>query len=94
MDDKLNFLFIAPFLITGLFYFLKEKIFMSMSKSSLESLDKEYKFYPVDIFSQPPEVSEDFCEPFIEKLIRQQEILTCFRDTCNPGISLGLYQYW
>jgi hypothetical protein len=41
-----------------------------------------------------PENPDDLGDPFIDKLIQQQEELNRFRDVCNPGISYGFYNYW
>lgn len=60
--------------------------------ASLESSDNE--FSPLNKIFGFPEVPEDFNEPFIDKLVKQQEELNRFRDICNPGISYGFYQYW
>lgn len=33
-------------------------------------------------------------EPVIQKILKQQEEINRFKDTCNPGISFGFYHYW
>ena len=41
-----------------------------------------------------PEIPDDLNEPFIKRLVKQQEELNRFVDVCNPGIFYGFYQYW
>ena len=66
---------------------------MIIKNKSLKTSDIENEVNPVEKLFGFPEILEDFNEPFIVKLVKQQEELNRFRDICNPGISYGLYYY-
>lgn len=82
-----------PLLATGFFNSLREKTKMATNtlNAFLEPSDEANDMretFPV------PETPDDLNEPFIKRLVKQQEELNRFRDVCNPGISYGFCQYW
>jgi len=64
-----------------------------MAIDTLNAFLKESDFSPLNKNFSFPEISDDSNEPFIEKLILQQEQLNGFRDIWNPGVSYGFYHY-
>ncbi len=69
---------------------------MNTDTSFLEPTNTEINYSKLEgIFRTPEDPDElDVCEPFIEKLVQQQEELNRFRDISNPGISYRFYHFW
>jgi hypothetical protein len=67
-------------------------MFIDTLNASVEDYDND--FSPLNKILGFAEIPDDSNEPFIQKLVKQQEELNRFKDICNPGIAYGFYQYW
>ncbi len=65
-------------------------MFIKQPESDLKSIDIEND---VSNFEQQ-NFHDHVFEPFIQKILKQQEEMNRFKDICNPGISFGFYHYW
>ncbi|MBT3921441.1 MAG: hypothetical protein HOF21_02595 [Nitrospina sp.] len=62
--------------------------------TSLKLNKVKNEFFSIKKIFGLPEIQDEGNEPFIEKLIKQQEELNRFQDISNPGVSYGFYHYF